>query len=137
MLRKEGACGGTMGSPALGTPEGTGPSPFLSGALYARGLEEGADGLAVDAKSDDAGCPVDRVDRVGGDEPSRGEKAPFHGQRVGLVGRGSVHRALDAPHELPVSVCDEEAGGGGQIDRERAHCLLRYSRSIRKKPASQ
>src|SRR5436190_8107314 len=64
-----------------------------------RGLEEGANRLALDAQADHATRAVDVGDRLGRHELAPAEKgACADGQSVGLVGRGTVHRALDAPY---------------------------------------
>src|SRR4051812_32852795 len=68
-----------------------------SGAYRGRkGLEKGADVLAVDPEADDAACAVDVLDRVGGDEAAAArEEAGLHGKGVRDVRRRTVHRALD------------------------------------------
>ena len=91
-------------------------------------LEERADRLAVDRAGRSRAC---RRRSARSCPPGRGggggEETRADGERVGRLGRGSVHRALDLADDPAARVRDEVAGGSAQIDGERAHRRGRYS----------
>ena len=85
-------------------------------------LEEAANRLALDAEADHAARAVDLVDRVRGNEPPAPvEEAGLDGQRVRDVGRGAVHRALDATDHPAAPIGDEEAGRASQVYSDGIH----------------
>jgi hypothetical protein len=101
------------------------------------GREEGADRLALDAEADHARAVVDLLDRVGRHEPpAAGEEARAHREGVRLLGRGAVHRALDASDHPAARVGDEEAGRPAQVEGEGAHVATLFPPCEENPPAA-
>src|SRR5207253_844269 len=85
----------------------------------------GADRVALDAQSDHAAAAVDRLDRVGRDEPAAPlQEARLDRQRVRHVRGGAVHRALHPPDHPAAPIGHEIAGGAAELYDERAHELV-------------
>src|SRR4029079_6805074 len=88
-------------------------------------LEEAANGFAVDPEADHLRAVVDLLDRLHRDELAAArEEAGANRQRVGALGRGAVHRALDGSDQATLRICDEEARGAAEIDCECAHLVV-------------
>src|SRR5690349_10022438 len=77
-------------------------------------LAEALDRLADEPEADHAAAAVDRVDRVGRDEPAAAEKTGANRKRVGHVGGGAVHRSLDPPDDAAARIGDQIPRGRGQ-----------------------
>src|SRR5437868_1055160 len=87
-------------------------------------LEEGTNRLALDPKADHPRAVVDLLDRVGGNEPPAArEESGADRKRIGLFGRGAVHRALDPANHPALRIGDEESSRPTKIEGKRAHVV--------------
>jgi hypothetical protein len=73
-------------------------------------LEEALQGVAPDAEADYAARVVDVLDRVRWNDAALAarEEPGSHGERVGDVGGGAVHRALDTTDDATFAISYEE-----------------------------
>src|SRR5438874_2421544 len=109
-------------SVAGASPEPESSSRASGTGLESRDLEEGANRLAVDPEADHAARAVDLLDRVGRDEAAAPREEPgLDRERIGDVGGGAVHRALDLADDASLPVGDREARSPAEIHCDSAH----------------
>jgi hypothetical protein len=88
------------------------------------GLEEAFERFARYAEADHTGGVVDLFDRLGRYDPAAAREEPrAHGQCVGNIRSGAVHRALDPADGTTLTVGDEETIQPTEVGSGDGHCV--------------